>query len=721
MPLIINTNVSSLNAQRQLVRSGNELSTAMERLSSGKRINNAADDAAGLAISNRMTSQIRGLNQAVRNANDGISLIQTAEGALDESTNILHRMRELAIQAANGIYSDDDRATLDAEVQQLIQELDRIAKTTTFNGQPLLDGSMRKVELQIGSQANQTIGLDIQAMDAKTLGMGSVSVDMLGAPITSDLTNLVLNDTDISINGQSIGRFNGAEDNFQDLLDNINKNVRGVEASGYTALQSTATGDGVLENGNKLRITVEAADGSGNTIFNITDTKSMKELVEKINTVTGGILSADTDSNGRLNISNNTGATITVVAVDAANSTSSDAAAELVARATGFEIFDASAAVGAKSITDSATGQVILTSEHGDPITVALGSTGDIGQLHQLGFRESTDPGVVKGVGISAAGAQVAWNVGDLTINGTVIDNTNTDSLQGKVNAINRHSADTGVVANAYSTVSIRNIDMSAWDNAAAALFINGAEVDLGTPALPMPNPTMSDLVDAFNAKTDVTGVTASLLGDRIVLQSDQGAINIAPTGAANDIFAAAFDTTDFIHYIGTDADDDGVSDEVSVTMPAGGSVTVPAGLKLTSATGQPISIELGPNADSATLGLLEANSTAQGRFGTAIASVSIETAAKAQKAIGVIDNALETINAIRADLGAANNRLDFTINNLMSVAENTEAARSRIMDADFAAETAALSRAQVLQQASQAMLAQANAASQQVLQLLQG
>lgn len=719
MPLIINTNVSSLNAQRQLVNSGKELSTAMERLSSGKRINNAADDAAGLAISNRMTAQIRGLNQAVRNANDGISLIQTAEGALDESTNILHRMRELSIQAANGIYDDKDRATLDAEVQQLIQELDRIAKTTTFNGQPLLDGSMRKVELQVGSQANQTIGLNIQAMDAKTLGMGSVSVDMLGAPIIANLANLVLNDTDISINGQSIGRFNGATDNFQDLLDNINKNVLGVEASGYTALQSTATGDGVLENGNKLRITVVAADGSGNTIFNITDTKNMTELVEKINTVTGGIISADTDSNGRLNISNNTGATITVESVNAGNFTTDPAAAQLVARATGFNVFDGTVPAAQP---DTAQGQIILTSTHGDPITVALGSTGDVGKLHQLGFRENTDPGVIKGVGISAAGAQVPWNVGDLTINGTVISNTNTDSLQGKVNAINGHSVDTGVVANAYSNVSIRNVDMSAWDNDAATLIINGAVVDLGDPTLPLVNPTMSDLVDAFNAKTDVTGVTASLLGDRIVLQSDQGAINIAPA-AAEDIFAAAFDNTDFIHYVGTDLDTDGVSDEMVVTMTGGGggSVTVPAGLKLTSTTGQPISVELGPNADPATLGLLEANSTAQGRFGTAIASVSINTAANAQKAIGVIDNALETINSIRADLGAANNRLDFTINNLMSVAENTEAARSRIMDADFAAETAALSRAQVLQQASQAMLAQANAASQQVLQLLQG
>ena len=215
MPLVINTNVSSMNSQRQLIHSGNELMTSMERLSSGQRINTAADDAAGLGISNRMTSQIRGLNQAVRNANDGISLIQTAEGALDETTSILQRMRELAIQSANGIYDDSNRATLDAEVQQLIQELDRIAETTTFNGQTLLDGSLGDVELQVGSQANQTISIGIQAMDAQTLGMGSVSVDLLGAEVTANLSSVTLSDTDLLVNGQSIGSFDGAEDTFQ--------------------------------------------------------------------------------------------------------------------------------------------------------------------------------------------------------------------------------------------------------------------------------------------------------------------------------------------------------------------------------------------------------------------------------------------------------------------------------------------------------------------------
>ncbi|HEY7771666.1 MAG TPA: flagellin [Marinagarivorans sp.] len=710
MPLVINTNIASLNAQRQLVSSGNELATAMERLSSGKRINTAADDAAGLAISNRMTAQVRGLNQAVRNANDGISLIQTAEGALDETTNILQRMRELAIQSANGIYDDSNRKTLDAEVQQLISELDRIAKTTTFNGQTLLDGSLGNVELQVGSQANQTIEFNIQAMDAKTLGMGSVSVDVLGSEITGSLSTLTLDESDVLINGQSIGRFDGSIDTFQDLIDGINDNVLGVDATGYTSLQAATVGDGVLENGNKLRVTLVSADGSGNNVFNITDTDNMAELAEKINTVTGGAVSADIDDSGQLVISNNSGSTIEVMGVDATGS--SNAAAEFIERATGFDTYD-----GAAAQTDQANGQIILTSKHGDPITVSRGATGNLEDLQNLGFRESDEPGIVKGAGLGATGAAQAWNVGDITINGIVIDNDDTDSLQGKVDAINDQSADSGVVAQAFASLSIdiSTADLTTVSATADNITLNGVPIDLGLTA----GATASDIVEGFNANTDLTGVTARLSGTRIILESEQGSINIA-NPSANSILAsgAALAGATFESYITSST---GTLINSSVAATSSMALVVEAGLKLVSTNRQPISIELGANADPQTLGLIEANSTAGGRFGTAIASVSVDTVAKAQKAIGVVDNALDAINDVRSQLGAVNNRLDFTINNLLVVSENTSAAKSRIMDADFAAETAALSRAQVLQQASQAMLAQANSASQQVLQLLQG
>ena len=170
MALYVNTNVSSLNAQRQLMGSGNQLDQAFQRLSSGFRINSAADDAAGLQISNRLSSQINGLNQGNRNANDAISMAQTAEGALDESTNILQRMRTLSIQSANGSNSDSDRAALQKEIGNLQQELTRIAETTSFGGKNLLDGSFGTEQYQVGANANETISVQLGDMGADAIG-----------------------------------------------------------------------------------------------------------------------------------------------------------------------------------------------------------------------------------------------------------------------------------------------------------------------------------------------------------------------------------------------------------------------------------------------------------------------------------------------------------------------------------------------------------------------
>ena len=170
MALTINTNIAALNAQRNLGKSQTDLNRSMARLSSGLRINSAKDDAAGLAISDRMTSQIRGLNQAARNANDGISMAQTAEGALQETTNMLQRIRELAIQSANDTNSASDRASLQAEVNQLQQEISRIAETTTFNEQNVLDGSLNDAQFQVGANANETISFSIFSAKAGDIG-----------------------------------------------------------------------------------------------------------------------------------------------------------------------------------------------------------------------------------------------------------------------------------------------------------------------------------------------------------------------------------------------------------------------------------------------------------------------------------------------------------------------------------------------------------------------
>ncbi|NOX08538.1 MAG: flagellin [Gammaproteobacteria bacterium] len=175
MAQFVNTNISSLNAQRNLSKSQTSLATSLERLSSGLRINSAKDDAAGLAISERMTSQIRGFNQATRNANDGISLAQTAEGALAEVTNNLQRIRELALQSANATNSGSDRAALDLEVQALISEIERVSSTTSFNNVKLLDGSFTSQAFQVGADANQTIGVTISG--ARTTQLGAIATE----------------------------------------------------------------------------------------------------------------------------------------------------------------------------------------------------------------------------------------------------------------------------------------------------------------------------------------------------------------------------------------------------------------------------------------------------------------------------------------------------------------------------------------------------------------
>ena len=217
MAQVINTNIPSLTAQRNLNSSQNDVATALQRLSTGLRINSAKDDAAGLAISERFSTQIRGLNQAARNANDGISLAQTGEGALAEFTNNLQRIRELAVQSANATNSDSDRAALDLEVQQRLAELDRIARQTSFNGRNILDGTFGNAQFQVGANVGETIGLNLDS-SVRTSDVGAVatatSVDLTtliaeagsAATATFDLSALL--GTDFSA-GASAGVFEG--------------------------------------------------------------------------------------------------------------------------------------------------------------------------------------------------------------------------------------------------------------------------------------------------------------------------------------------------------------------------------------------------------------------------------------------------------------------------------------------------------------------------------
>lgn len=231
MSLFVNTNVSSLNAQRQLFDSGNALSTSFERLSSGFRINRAADDAAGLQITDRFESQIQGLNQSVRNANDAISLVQTAEGALAETTSSLQRIRTLAIQSQNGINSSADRTALQQEVTALVAELSRIGTDTSFAGNNILSGSF-SATFQVGANAGQTIGVNLSrsgGFGASGLSIGTVDISTASGA-SSALTAI---DTAISTIGAQRASLGALQNRFQSTIRNlstVSENLSGAQS-----------------------------------------------------------------------------------------------------------------------------------------------------------------------------------------------------------------------------------------------------------------------------------------------------------------------------------------------------------------------------------------------------------------------------------------------------------------------------------------------------------
>ncbi len=337
MALTINTNVSSLNAQRHLSKSQNELSTAMERLASGLRINSAKDDAAGLAISDRMTSQIRGLNQASRNANDGISLAQTAEGAMQESTNILQRIRELAIQSANATNSAADRAALQAEVNQIKAEMNRIAQATSFNNLNILDGTFIAQQFQVGANANETIGVTIASM--LTDDLGRYYIDSVNTTANQGTGSMVAPATALpaanTIAGQTL-TINGPRGTDTvvvqggDSAFTVAAAISGAEANtGVTATASTSVDLSTLSADGTVSLTLGSGGNTATVSAAVTQT-DLSNLVTVINDQAGvtGITATQvsgvitlTEPNGRnieiIDFTNSAGGTIAIQTPDA--------------------------------------------------------------------------------------------------------------------------------------------------------------------------------------------------------------------------------------------------------------------------------------------------------------------------------------------------------------------------------------------------------------------
>ena len=336
MALTVNTNIASLNTQRNLSNSANALSTTMQRLSTGSRINSAKDDAAGLQISNRLGSQVSGLNVAVKNSNDGISMAQTAEGALQQSTNILQRMRDLSLQAANGSNSDTERTALNDEVTQLKKELDRISNTTTFGGRQLLNGDFGTASFQVGAAANEIISVSIGEMSSKSLDATHYETTIGASSVASGTASAAGSvSVAFSVNGKGYSvdaKFAKGDTDVQ-----VNQKIA-------AAINDTNSGVGAFVNETSGEISIVAKEGTaaaGESAFSLT-TIASGAGAGAAGFTAGAVTGTATGTSAQtkiseINLSTAKGAQIAVQAIDEAIKSIDSQRAELGAVQNRFE------------------------------------------------------------------------------------------------------------------------------------------------------------------------------------------------------------------------------------------------------------------------------------------------------------------------------------------------------------------------------------------------
>ena len=569
MAMVINTNVSSLTAQRALAESNAELQTAMERLSTGSKINSAADDAAGLAMTQRMTAQVKGLAMAVKNANDGQALTQSIEGALGEVSDMLQRMRELALQAANGTNSSADRTFLQSEVNLLIQEISRVATNTRYNGELILDGTFLNKALQVGIEEGENIIFSVESVAAEAVGAHTLVGNGIGAsPAAADpAANPTTVEDDIEIFG-----FLGTKSTEASTNDSAKQTaVKINNLTGETGVKAYA----------KTFVSLASNDATAKT-YSV-----------KINGYSTGnfvISSGDVES-----------------AVDSINQIS-----------------------GSTGVTASSSGnKVILFDSDGDDITIE-----------------------------------------------------NTQTLSGHDDLVVAKLGEDGSVTNVIGQEI--NLAVSGGNDATRVT---------GTLKMVSANPFSID--QKFQTTTNTTNTTVNgainANATQVVLDSVTG------LGVGTAIrFAGDSDqpTTHYITAIDTNAKQITFDPKVDETIEDASVVYV----------------DTGYYADAASTSTLKN-----------LTEIRINTALNAGDSISIIDAALDKVAQMRSDLGAIENRLAYTVSNLMNIAEKTADARSRLDDADYALESARLAKAQVVQQAGTSMLAQANQMTQLVLDLLRG
>jgi flagellin len=610
------------------------METSMARLSSGKRINSASDDAAGVAISSRLSAEIRGTDQAIRNALDGQALIDTAEGAHSEIENILQRMREVSVQAANDTNNNQDRANLQAEVNALVTEIDRIAGTTTWAGEKLMeDPGGSPFSFQVGAKTGEKnqINITINGMGAHALGLQADA---------NDVTHTL---SDISV---------GQSDNTVDYAPPFDIRQGDISAGGV-----------VTPNNGNTSITLPGLGASfADVSYTTTDSTSVNAAVDAINAGTAETnISATVGADG----SDNPGQII------------------LKYNATGDVLPDGSAHTAVEGVGTHLALTTVVTAydtANSDPAaTVAVDGDDGVISFHE----DAGDSFKLVLARDATTGAPAAAST--FTIDTTADLQTAVDAINGTDGAgTTEHGYHAEIVAAADGSPVNGTIKLTKIDGGTATQT-SFANLDLGAVGHD------SKTVTSDDGSFVVVEATETAAKHGVFTPGD-----VNTTGTVSITLAGEALTVEGISDKGTDAAGDAAKIAEAINASSHG-----------------YTAEAMTGADAGKVKITQPAAPAQ--------DMDVKTLPKALEAIVAVDEAIKTVNIQRSTLGAVSNRLSHTINNLTNISTNLSAAQGGIEDADFAHETTMLAKNQILQQASTAMLAQANASKQNVLSLLQG
>ena len=735
----VNSNGAAMFALNKMTITERDMTTAMERLSSGKRINHAGDDAAGAAIADRMTAQIKGLEQSVRNAGDVISMAQVTEGALDESSSIIQRIRELAIQSASDVMNAEERSYLDAEVIQMMAELDRVTRDTTFNEIAVLDGSFADRRFQIGTHEREFASLSISSMRIDAIGAfkavtdktdssginSNLALNAYAVAETSD-ANLVQSEA-FTIHGilGSSSVTAAAGSTVRDIATSVNAvfNATGVGAIASTQLKIEAKSlDDAYNGQTSVSFSIEGKNATAITVAaNITLSNAasssvlsgLRDSINNYTTTTGVTATLSTDKSSIIMVQNE-GYDIKLGTVNFDGDTTSTGSRRtlMITSLDNNELVAGNAVLLGDTSATTTDVDGIYSGTAAGVLTIG----GRIGTTTPTAFTSSGP--LSKATDDNAIATSVAITSGN-GFNGTLgITMLNTATVHNSFVTITSDAATDG-------TFQITGTDLNGDALVETIAVFSGAATKQSTNIFAT---VTSVIPSAADADADVTvGVLNTIVNQAALVTitssassetdktftvvgtgMDGTALTEVITGPGANLTVTGRQIFRTIHTVTTSAATAGA---ITIGVKAADSVIVTGQLEMSSSNSFTVVGEDGK-------GLFELSPGAATL--DKLSGVNVKTRQSSVDALRVLDRSLDRIHKERAKLGALMSRMEKAIDNLSNVALNTNASRGRIQDADFAKESARLTKAQILQQSAMAMIAQAGKAQQNVLQLLQ-